>query len=110
MNFVGRDVELAQLDAAFGRTLDAQRQIVFIAGEAGAGKTTLVETFLGRTVMRNTSSRGQCIEHRGSGEPYMALLDALGRLCRSSRGRAHHRAAPPRRTGLTAVTAVDPVR
>ena len=81
--FVGRDAELARLDAALGRAFEGRRQIVFVAAEAGAGKTTLVETFLGRA--RDASiliARGQCVEHRGSGEPYMPLLDAIGRLCR----------------------------
>ena len=30
--------------------------------------------------------RGQCIEHYGTGEPYLPLLDALGRLCREPDG------------------------
>ena len=84
--FVGRDAELARLDGALGRALEGKRQIVFVTGEAGAGKTTLVETFLGR--IRTDSilvARGQCVEHRGTGEPYMPLLDAIGRLCRDTR-------------------------
>lgn len=81
--FVGRERELARLDAALERTREGRRQIVFVAGEAGAGKTTLVETFLGR-VGQARVARGQCVEHRGSGEPYMPLLDALGRLCRGA--------------------------
>jgi DNA-binding winged helix-turn-helix (wHTH) protein/tetratricopeptide (TPR) repeat protein len=85
--FVGRDSELVRLDAALGLAMDAKRQIVFVAGEAGAGKTTLVETFLGRARSADILiGRGQCVEHRGSGEPYMPLLDALGRLCRDANG------------------------
>src|SRR5262249_15688315 len=29
---------------------------------------------------------GQCLEHSGPGEPYMPILEALGRLCRASGG------------------------
>ena len=83
--FVGRETELSRLDAAMGHAFEGRRQIVFVAGEAGAGKTTLVETFLARA--RSASmlvARGQCVEHRGTGESYMPLLDAFGRLCRDA--------------------------
>src|SRR5215471_4063734 len=45
-NFVGRESELAQLHEWLGRALTGERQIVFVTGEAGIGKTTLVEEFL----------------------------------------------------------------
>jgi DNA-binding winged helix-turn-helix (wHTH) protein/tetratricopeptide (TPR) repeat protein len=85
--FVGRDAELARLHQALARACDRDRQVVFVTGEAGAGKTTLVERFLGDgQALPMFVARGQCVEHRGSGEPYMPLLDALGRLCRGAHG------------------------
>jgi DNA-binding winged helix-turn-helix (wHTH) protein/tetratricopeptide (TPR) repeat protein len=85
--FVGRDAELARLQRALSLACQATRQVVFVAGEAGAGKTTLVEAFLGRDCAAQMFvARGQCVEHRGTGEPYMPLLDALGRLCRGVHG------------------------
>src|SRR5262249_50734965 len=30
--------------------------------------------------------RGQCIEHYGAGEPYLPVLEAMGRLCRAPAG------------------------
>jgi DNA-binding winged helix-turn-helix (wHTH) protein/tetratricopeptide (TPR) repeat protein len=78
--FVGRGAELSQMRAAFGRAMNGQRQIVFVEGEAGAGKTALVEAFLGSVSGSVLIARGQCVEYRGSGEPYMPLLDALNRL------------------------------
>ena len=87
--FVGREAELQQLTAALERATHGSRQVVFVAGEAGAGKTTLVEAFLARSAGgARLIARGQCVEHRGSGEPYMPLLDALGRLCREPGGQA----------------------
>lgn len=85
--FVGRDAELDRLDRARTIAAEGKRQIVFIAGDAGAGKTTLVEAFLERhrTAAMHVA-RGQCVEHRGRGEPYMPLLDAIGRLCRGPHG------------------------
>jgi predicted ATPase len=37
---------LAQLHEWLGRAWTGERQIVFVTGEAGIGKTTLVEEFL----------------------------------------------------------------
>ncbi|MBV9493472.1 MAG: AAA family ATPase [Acidobacteria bacterium] len=85
--FVGRDRELARLQRALAIASGGQRQIVFVVGEAGAGKTTLVEAFLDRHCNAPMFvARGKCVEHRGSGEPYMPILDALGRLCRGPHG------------------------
>lgn len=80
---VGRGEELVQLERALAAALEAHRRFVFIEGEAGAGKTTLVEAFV-RGLSGVRVARGQCVEHRGSGEPYMPLLDAIGRLCRGA--------------------------
>src|SRR5437762_1254588 len=43
---VGRDSELEALQAALRSTRDRRRTIVFVTGEAGVGKTTLVDAFL----------------------------------------------------------------
>jgi DNA-binding winged helix-turn-helix (wHTH) protein/tetratricopeptide (TPR) repeat protein len=72
-------------DATSGR-----RQIGFVTGEAGIGKTTLVDTVL-RELRRAAGTqlriaRGQCVEQYGGGEPYMPVLDALAMLCRGSDG------------------------
>jgi DNA-binding SARP family transcriptional activator len=44
--FVGRGDELGRLLHFFSEALAGHRQVVFVAGQAGIGKTTLVETFL----------------------------------------------------------------
>lgn len=86
-DFVGRAEELRRLRLAYERAAEGTRQIVFVTGEAGAGKSTLVDEFLslGRADAR-LLARGQCVEHRGSGEAYMPLLDALTRLTQSPNG------------------------
>jgi DNA-binding winged helix-turn-helix (wHTH) protein/predicted ATPase len=43
---VGREAELAQLHGWLDKALSGERQLVFVTGEAGIGKTTLVEKFL----------------------------------------------------------------
>ena len=44
---VGREAELDQLHHLLGKAVHGERQLVFVTGEAGMGKTALVETFLG---------------------------------------------------------------
>jgi DNA-binding winged helix-turn-helix (wHTH) protein len=85
---VGREAELACLHTCFATVLQGRRQIVFITGEAGIGKTTLVEAFLQQlgTEAGQWVGRGQCIEHYGPGEAYLPVLEALGRLRRTADG------------------------
>jgi DNA-binding winged helix-turn-helix (wHTH) protein len=82
--FVGRQEELAQLHRALERALLGERQVVFVAGEPGIGKTALVDAFLAQVVGAQGLwvGRGQCIDHYGAGEAYFPLLEALGGLLR----------------------------
>jgi DNA-binding winged helix-turn-helix (wHTH) protein len=93
---VGRDRPLAQLHTAWGAAQRGQRQLVFVLGDAGVGKSTLIERFVAESGAR--VAFGQCIEHYGSGEPYMPVLEALNILCRTEGGdvvvRAMREAAP----------------
>lgn len=49
---VGRVQELLQLDEWFARALTASRQVIFISGEAGLGKSTLVDAWTRRSTLR----------------------------------------------------------
>jgi DNA-binding winged helix-turn-helix (wHTH) protein/predicted ATPase len=85
---VGREKELAQLHAYFARATQGTRQMIFVTGEPGIGKTTLVQAFLSLVARGGGTriGRGQCIEQYGSGEPYMPVLEALTRMCRNVGG------------------------
>ncbi|HSW23011.1 MAG TPA: AAA family ATPase, partial [Burkholderiaceae bacterium] len=83
---VGRAVALGELHSALAAARQGQRQLVFVLGEAGLGKSALVERFTAGCGAR--LAFGQCIEHYGSGEPYMPVLDALNALCRAEGGAA----------------------
>jgi predicted ATPase/DNA-binding winged helix-turn-helix (wHTH) protein len=84
---VGREEELARMQAWLERSLCGDRQVIFVTGEPGIGKTTLVEAFLERIARPEAKvGRGQCLEHYGVGEAYLPILEALGRLCREPGG------------------------
>jgi DNA-binding winged helix-turn-helix (wHTH) protein len=87
---VGRVGELAQVQACLGQALRGQRQVVLISGEAGLGKTTVVDAFLATLAPDPPVwvAWGQCLAHYGAGEAYLPVLDALGRL---GRGPGHAR-------------------
>jgi len=83
---VGREETLARLSTALAGAADGKRQILFLAGEPGIGKTAVVEAFA-RGLEQDTRwrvTRGVCVEHYGAAEPYQPLLDAIARLCRGA--------------------------
>ena len=80
-SFIGRADAVARLRRAWSQACGGQRAVVWVAGEPGIGKTMLVEHFvagLGDVAV----ARGQCVEHYGTGEPYLPVLEALAELCR----------------------------
>lgn len=83
---VGREAELEMLRAAHERARTGRRQLCFITGEPGIGKTTLVRAFLAGLDLRTVIiGRGACIEQHGTPEPYLAIIDALSALTNSPR-------------------------
>jgi predicted ATPase/DNA-binding winged helix-turn-helix (wHTH) protein len=84
--FVGRTRELLQLHAWLAQALCGERQIVFVTGGPGSGKTALVEAFEQHAAAdgRVWIAGGQCFEQYGSGEAYLPVLEAVGRLARGT--------------------------
>jgi DNA-binding winged helix-turn-helix (wHTH) protein/predicted ATPase len=80
---VEREEELAKLHDWLEHAREGARQIVFVTGEPGTGKTTLVDAFIASLVSDSSLwvAHGQCVEHYGSGEPYLPMLEALEGLC-----------------------------
>ena len=85
---MGRAAELAQLHTWFAQAQQGVRQTVFVTGEAGVGKTTVVDAVVHQLASAEALwlGRGQCIEHYGAGEAYLPLLEALGRWGREPGG------------------------
>ena len=79
--FIGRAQAVTRMQRMWERAGAGQRAIVWIAGEPGIGKTTVIERFVGG-LGDVACARGQCVEHHGPGEPYLPVLEALAELCR----------------------------
>jgi DNA-binding winged helix-turn-helix (wHTH) protein/predicted ATPase len=82
---VGRDGEIELLEERLARAVSGERQVVFVTGEAGAGKTALVEHFVAGIAQRHSVAitGSQCLEQFGSAEAYMPVLEAISRLVRA---------------------------
>jgi len=81
---VGRDGVMAALETRFVRACGGERQLVFVSGEVGIGKTTVLDAFVARAAREPDVmiARGACLEHYGVAESYLPVLEAIGRLLR----------------------------
>jgi DNA-binding winged helix-turn-helix (wHTH) protein/tetratricopeptide (TPR) repeat protein len=78
---IGRDAALARLRQSWDEAAAGRRRICCVAGEAGIGKTTLIDTLVSG-LGAVAQAHGQCIEQVGAGEPYLPVLEALAALGR----------------------------
>jgi DNA-binding winged helix-turn-helix (wHTH) protein/tetratricopeptide (TPR) repeat protein len=83
---IGRERELAALEDRFARALRGSRQVSFVTGEAGIGKTVLVDAFARRLAASvPLLARAHCVQHHGGGEAYHPMIEALRQLCEGPR-------------------------
>jgi DNA-binding winged helix-turn-helix (wHTH) protein/tetratricopeptide (TPR) repeat protein len=85
---IGRAEEIRLLHRCSAEAEAERRQLVFITGEAGIGKTSLLGAFLATIRGGAKVAHGQCLDHHGVSEPYLPLIEALTRLAGASRGAA----------------------
>ena len=87
-NLVGRQSALAALDSHLAKALRGQRQIVFVSGEAGIGKTRLVDVFQVHAEKLDDVrvTRGQAVEGFGGKEAYYPIFEALSQLAHGPAG------------------------
>ena len=77
-SFVGRSGELAQLEAAVARARSGEARTVIVGGEAGVGKSRLVEAFIDRVTADGlTVIAGACLELAEAAPPYGPFVEAL---------------------------------
>ena len=75
---VGRDAELARLLAAVDRALEGRASAVLLAGDAGVGKTRLLDELAARAAERGLRVlTGHCVDLGDVGLPYLPFVDLL---------------------------------
>ena len=79
--FVGRDAEMATLEAALARVVDGHGQVVGIVAEAGVGKSRLCFEFTERCRQRGIEVNGASGVPHGKWVPFLPLLELLRRFC-----------------------------
>jgi len=84
---VGRVAPLGILESVLQQVLAGNRQVVFVTGEAGIGKTTFVDMAMER-IWRGGGGvlRCGCNELFGTHEAFLPLIEALQELCRGADG------------------------
>jgi DNA-binding winged helix-turn-helix (wHTH) protein/tetratricopeptide (TPR) repeat protein len=85
---VGREAALSELNACLRAALRGQRQVVFVTGEAGIGKTSVVDVFLQQAAREAgiRVARGQSVEGFAGKEAYYPVLEAFGLFMQSVPG------------------------
>jgi tetratricopeptide (TPR) repeat protein len=79
--FIGREQQLAALHEAFGATREGQTVTVYVHGNSGMGKTTLVRAFLDQLKQQAPNAmvlQGRCYERESV--PYKALDGVVDNL------------------------------
>jgi DNA-binding winged helix-turn-helix (wHTH) protein/predicted ATPase len=87
---VGRTKEAGQLRDAFESATAGRGLLVCVTGEAGIGKTTLVENFLAdlsATGQSHLVGQGRSSERLAGAEAYMPILEAFESVLRADEGR-----------------------
>jgi len=78
--FVGRAGELRKLTELWARVKRGERQLALLVGEAGIGKTELIDQFCQRVVRVDVAARrlvGRCLARQGEAEAYLPVFDML---------------------------------
>jgi len=81
--FVACVQELEKLGGSFEAALSNKGRVIFVTGEAGSGKTALVQEFAQRvqeTYPELIVASGKCNAHAGIGDPYLPFIEILSLL------------------------------
>ncbi len=80
---VGREEQRGLLWRGYSRVKDGRGLILAVTGEAGIGKTSVLEDFLAELPIRGeypVIGRGRCSQRLAGEEPYLPILEALESL------------------------------
>jgi DNA-binding CsgD family transcriptional regulator/tetratricopeptide (TPR) repeat protein len=82
--FVGRGPELERLGSALAGAIAREPQVLLVAGDAGVGKTRLVDEFVTRAKASGCQVlSGGCVSIGEAGLPFAAVVEALRGLHRT---------------------------
>jgi DNA-binding SARP family transcriptional activator len=87
---VARENELDELDGYLAQAISGQGRVAFVTGEAGSGKTSLLNEFSRRSLNAHAGlivASGSCNAHTGIGDPYLPFREILGMLTGDVEGR-----------------------
>jgi predicted ATPase len=87
---VGRELELDRLTSELRQAAEGLRRVVIVTGEAGIGKTALIDAFCRQIAssIHVTVARGQCVQGLGVTDEYYPVTEALCQLCAGPDGEA----------------------
>ena len=91
--FVAREAELGQLEAFLHTALDGRGQVIFVTGEAGQGKTLLLQAFTERARAQWPQLivvKGNCNAYTGIGDPYLPFREMMVALTGAAITSARH--------------------
>jgi tetratricopeptide (TPR) repeat protein len=80
---VPRARQLARLNELLAQALEGRGQVGFLTGEAGSGKSTLIQEFTRRAQAENEDLLvvfGDCNAQTGAGDPYLPFREILSQL------------------------------
>ena len=82
---VGRETALNWLREQLAIAASGRIHLAWLAGEAGIGKSSLISNFTQHIAGSAPVwlACGQCVEHAGTVEPYLPMLEALSGLCKA---------------------------
>jgi tetratricopeptide (TPR) repeat protein len=78
--FVARDQERKMLNNLLDKAVAGRGQVIFITGEAGSGKTALIQEFARQAQEAQPElvvASGKCNAHTGIGDPYLPFIEML---------------------------------
>jgi predicted ATPase len=90
-HIVGRRQELERLTGLLRHASQGERQVIFVTGETGIGKTALIDLFCRQRCSDDQVcvARGQCVEGFAGKEAYYPVIEALGQLCSPNEGKKY---------------------
>ncbi|MET7729777.1 AAA family ATPase [Streptomyces sp. NPDC005402] len=83
---IGREDELTRLSGVLERARGGEARAVLVAGDAGVGKTRLLDEITGRAAAAGmTVLAGHCVDLGDVGLPYLPFTEVLGVLAQDER-------------------------